>query len=158
MYLDVLKARVAEQRLVNPKVLLPCKEEEISSIEQYFSISLPTAYKEFLLWMGHGAGGLMQGSDCFFRHLPYLREWAVELLQENNFSECLPDDAFVFFMHQGYQFSFFRTSEGEDPPTYFYCEGTNQNSFIKTHNRFSDFLATEIEIHAQSVMNFGKIE
>ena len=51
--------------------------------------------------MGHSASKFLQGSDCFFKHLPYLREWACELLQENKFSNTLPEDAFVFFMHQG---------------------------------------------------------
>ncbi len=102
--------------------------------------------------MGHGAGKFLRGSDCFFKNLPYLKEWAIELLQENNFAEPLPDDAFVFFMHQGYQFSFFRLLEGDDPPTYSYSEGTNQTSFIKSHERFSEFLTTEVKVHAKYLM------
>ena len=60
---------------------------------------MPAAYQEFLLWMGHGAGKFLRGSDCFFQHLPYLQEWALELLQENNFPENLPEDTFIFLMH-----------------------------------------------------------
>ncbi|HEY9852693.1 MAG TPA: hypothetical protein V6D28_24690 [Leptolyngbyaceae cyanobacterium] len=55
----------------------------------------------------------------------------------------------MFFMHQGYQFSFFRVYEGDDPPTYSYCEGTNETAFIKSHDRYSDFLMTEVEIHGK---------
>ena len=73
------------------------------------------AYQEFLLSMGRSAGQFLRGSDCFLNHIPQLQEWAVELLQENNFAESLPEDAFIFLMHQGYQFSFFRVSEGADP-------------------------------------------
>lgn len=155
MYLDNLKVRFAELNIVRSDELLPCTEEEVRSLEQQLGISLPDAYKEFLLWMGHGAGGLMRGSDCFFEHLFEIRAWAIELLQENNFPEPLPDDAFVFFMHQGYQFSFLRTSEGDDPPTYSYHEGENQTSFTRSHERYSDFLATEIDIHAKFFMNAG---
>ncbi len=153
MYLDNLKARLVELGFVSSNELLPCTEEEVSSIEQKLGIFLPDAYKEFLLWMGHGSGRLMQGSDCFFKHLPALQEWAIELLQENHFPELLPNDAFVFFMHQGYQFSFLRTSEGADPPIYYYCEGEDQTSFIKTHEHYSEFLGTEIEIHAKFLIN-----
>lgn len=149
MYLDNLKAQLAELNLVDSDEFSPCTEEEVSSLEQQLGMPLPDAYKEFLLWMGHGAGRLMQGSDCFFEHLPELREWATELLRENHFPESLPDDAFVFFMHQGYQFSFMKTSEGDNPPTYYYCEGENKTSFTRTHERYSEFLSTEIEIYAK---------
>lgn len=35
----------------------------------------------------------------------------------------LPADAFVFSMHQGYEFNFFVICEGNDPPVYKYVEG-----------------------------------
>jgi len=76
----------------------------------------------------------------------------VELLEENQFPQTLPKDAFVFLMHQGYQFSFFRLSEGENPPIYFYCEGETKESFVKTHRQFTDFLATELDLHHQYLM------
>ena len=31
---------------------------------------------------------------------------------------AFPDDALVFWMHQGYQFMFLRAAEGDDPPVY----------------------------------------
>lgn len=155
MYLEGVKERFKELKLVSPHELVGCTYPEITELEKKLGFSLPEAYKEFLLWMGKSAGRVLQGSDCFFKHLPYLKEWAVELLEENNFPNTLPEDAFVFFMHQGYQFSFFRLSEGDDPPTYFYCEGTNQTSFTRTHNRFSEFMATEIELQAKYLTAFA---
>jgi hypothetical protein len=149
MYLDQVKQSLKELKLVSPDELVGCTYHEIIELEKKLGFSLPEAYKEFLLWMGKSGGRVLQGSDCFFEHLPYLKEWAVELLEENHFPYTLPEDAFVFFMHQGYQFSFFRLSEGDDPPTYSYCEGTNQTSFTRSHNRFSEFMATEIELHAK---------
>ncbi len=149
MYLDRVKQQIKALKLALPDELLACKENEIIGLERQLGISLPAAYQEFLLWIGHGAGKFLRGSDCFFQHLPYLQEWALELLQENNFPENLPEDAFIFLMHQGYQFSFFRLLEGEDPAIYSYCEGTKQTSFIKSHERFSDFLETEVKIHVQ---------
>lgn len=149
MYLDQVKQRLKELKFVSPDELVSCTDPEIIDLEKKLGFSLPEAYKEFLLWIGKSAGRFLQGSDCFFEHLPYLKEWAVELLEENHFPYTLPEDAFVFFMHQGYQFSFFRLSEGDDPPIYSYCEGTNQTSFTKSHNKFSEFMAKEIELHAK---------
>jgi hypothetical protein len=102
--------------------------------------------------MGHGAGKFLRGSDCFYQHLPQIQEWAKQLLVENDFPQALPEDAFVFFMHQGYQFSFFRLSEGDNPPTYSYCEGQEQPDFVKSHDQFSDFLSVEINLYLQSLM------
>lgn len=149
MYLDRVKNQLIELKLLRQDELVGCTRDEVMAIEQQLGISLPRAYQEFLLSMGRSAGQFLRGSDCFLNHIPQLQEWAVELLQENNFAESLPEDAFIFLMHQGYQFSFFRVSEGPDPPTYSYCEGTNQISFIKSHESFSEFLVTEVEIHAK---------
>jgi hypothetical protein len=152
MYLARVKQQLKELKLVSPNELSGCTADEVNRLEQQLKISLPAAYQEFLLWMGHGAGQFLRGSDCFYKHLPYLRDWAIELLQENNFPEPLPEDAFVFFMHQGYQFSFFSLSEGDDPPIYSYCEGKNLISFTKSHNKFSQFISTEIDLHAKYLM------
>ncbi|MCU0543207.1 MAG: SMI1/KNR4 family protein [Oscillatoriaceae cyanobacterium Prado104] len=155
MYLNRVKNQLIELKLVRQDELVGCTRDEVCAIEQNLGISLPPAYQEFLLSMGHSAGKFLRGSDCFFDRLPQIQEWAIELLQENNFAQSLPEDAFIFLMHQGYQFSFFRLSEGADPPTYSYCEGTDQNSFIKSHKSFSDFLATEVEIHAKYLIAFA---
>lgn len=155
MYLDSLKIRLAEISSISSDQISPCTEEEVSSLELQLGVSLPSAYREFLLWMGHGAGQLMQGSDCFFAQLLTIQEWAKELLQENSFPEKLPDDAFVFFMHQGYQFSFLRTTEGDDPPIYYFLEDEEQTSFIKIHEHYHEFLATEIEMYAKFVAQYG---
>ncbi|MEQ8757271.1 MAG: SMI1/KNR4 family protein [Coleofasciculus sp. G1-WW12-02] len=147
MYLDTVKQQLQQLGLVQPDELVGCTASEINKLEQELGISLPKAYQEFILEMGHGAGQFLRGSDCFFKHLPYLREWAIELLEENNFPKPLPNDAFIFFMHQGYQFSFFLVSEGDDPPIYSYCEGENQIQFTKSNAKFSEFLEQEVEIH-----------
>lgn len=149
MYLDKVKKQLIDLKLVSPDELIGCTQDEVIQLEQELGVWLPKAYQEFLLLMGYGRGKFLRGSDCFFRDLPFLKDWAIELLEENNFPASLPEDAFVFLMHQGYQFSFFRVSEGEDPPTYSYCEGTNETSFIRSDDKYSDFLMTEVEIHAK---------
>ncbi|GCL43073.1 MAG: SMI1/KNR4 family protein [Dolichospermum sp.] len=131
---------------------LSCSDLEIIQLERQQGINLPSTYKDFLKIMGHGAGKFLRGSDCFYQHLSQIQEWAKQLLVENDFPQTLPEDAFVFFMHQGYQFSFFRLSEGDNPPTYSYCEGQEEAYFIKSHDQFSDFLSVEINLYLKSLM------
>jgi len=131
---------------------LPCTSIEVSSLEADLGISLPKTYKEFLLYMGKGSGAIFQGSDCFYRNLQRIQVWAKQLLAENNFAEPLPNDAFVFFMHQGYQFSFFKLSNGDNPPIYSYCEGQQENYFIKTDESIGSFLGAELELFAKHPM------
>jgi hypothetical protein len=40
------------------------------------------------------------------RFLPQIQHWIRELLAEDQFPLKLPEDAFVFAMHQGYTFNF----------------------------------------------------
>lgn len=152
LYLEPIKQQLIALNLVNPNDLMGCTHGEILQLEQQLGVKLPIAYQEFLRIMGKGAGQFLRGSDCFYDHLPDLQQAAGELLAENHFPQRIPDDAFVFFMHQGYQFSFFRLSEGDNPPTYSYCESEQDQSFVKTHERYSEFLATEVELHQKYLM------
>jgi SMI1 / KNR4 family (SUKH-1) len=152
LYLEPIKQRLIALNLVNQNELMGCTQKEILQLEQQLGVKLPTAYQEFLRIMGKGAGQFLRGSDCFYDQLLDLQQAAGELLAENHFLGRMPDDAFVFLMHQGYQFSFFRLFQGEDPPTYSYCEGEQQQSFIETHERYSEFLAIEVELHQKSSM------
>ena len=152
MYLESIKQQLTAMNKTSPSDLIGCTLEEIIQLELDLKIELPIAYREFLRIMGKGAGKFLRGSDCFYSDLKDLQTGAVELLDENQFPQTLPKDAFVFLMHQGYQFSFFRLSEGENPPIYFYCEGETKESFVKTHRQFTDFLATELDLHHQYLM------
>ncbi len=69
----------------------------------------------------------------------------------------MPEDAFVFFMHQGYQFMFFRLSEGDDPPVYYYGEGEGQDTFRVLQPSYSAFLETEIEGHAKLLVEIREM-
>jgi len=127
--------------------LIPCTKAEIELLESQLQINLPGAYKQFLAWVGKGTGSFLVGSNCFYEHLPSLKRDAEELLEENDFATALPDDAFVFFMHQGYQFAFMRLSEGENPAIYYYHEAHNSTGFTKTDKSLDEFLVAEIRGH-----------
>ena len=66
----------------------------------------------------------MRDSYSFFNSLLKIQKVAVEILEDNQFPESLPPDAFVFYMHRYYCFFVvFKTSEGNNPPIYIYQEG-----------------------------------
>ncbi len=123
----------------------PCSWYEINKLENQVGSKLPQMYREILTHIGHGAGDFWAGEDCFYKHLPLIQKWARELLLEDSFPVSLPDDAFVFFMHQGYQFDFFRLSEGDNPPVYSYLEGQTEGEFIKIYEKITDFFCVEAE-------------
>jgi SMI1-KNR4 cell-wall len=140
MYLDNVKMHLHELEAIRPEDFISCTEEEVVALEQQLGVTLPEAYREFLLWMGHKAGDLFAGSQWLYKKIPRLQVGAREALEKNNFPESLPGDAFVFWMHQGYQFMFFRLSEDSDPPVYYYHEGRHKTSFEKYANSFSEVL------------------
>lgn len=135
---------------------VPCSMGEVHTLEERIGRSLPAAYKEFLLWAGKYAGGFLAGSDWEYGTLPDLQESARALLKEDKFwarlngiemSLDLPDDAFVFLIHQGSSFYFFRFSEGEDPPVYEYLDGMNTTAFTSLNRHFSEWIVGELARH-----------
>lgn len=148
-YLNEIKKRFAELNYVQPSEIKSCTLQEVEILEQKLGFKLLASYREFLLWMGHGAGQLLRGSDCFYNVLLEIQDAAVELLKENGVRQPLPKDFFVFFMHQGYQFNFFSAGKGDDPSVQMYLEGSKKPVFNYIHNHFTEFLADEIEGHAQ---------
>ena len=149
MYLEKFKKRFIESLVFHKKVA-PCTEEEIDFLEQKLGMLLPIAYQEFLLWGGHKAGGLMEGSDCFYRHLLDIQETARLILEDDEFPRSLPEDAFVFFMHHDYQFLFFKTTR-DDPEVYGYTEGQAQRNFTRFYYKYTDFLMDYLETLAEFI-------
>ena len=114
-----------------------CSEAEVSALEREYNVSLPTDYREFLLRAGRGANGLWRGSDYTFDTLPEMQQAAVELLREAGL--ILPQDSFVFFMHQGYQF-FFLNPEG----VFFFVEGNKEVE--RRHDSFREFFEATADV------------
>lgn len=71
-------------------------------------------------------------------------------LKTNRFPKKLPSDAFVFWIHQGYEFLFFCCSEGDDPTVNYYNEIEHDRDFAwNRYESYSEFLVREIIGHAQ---------
>jgi SMI1 / KNR4 family (SUKH-1) len=119
-----LALQIESGGLARPAEIAGCTQEEVSSLEKRFGIVLPEIYRDWLRVMGRGAGHYLEGSDAFYPGLLELRDAAGELLRENGQPFSLAQDAFVFLMHQGYQFLYFRTEPLDpDPPVILYLEG-----------------------------------
>ncbi|OKP93196.1 hypothetical protein A3842_00690 [Paenibacillus sp. P3E] len=143
---------MCEYKIANDNEIHGFTELEVGRCEQSIGFVLPFQYREFLLTIGHDAGLLFQGTDILFRNvenLLELRKEAEDLLEENEETFSLPSDAFVFSMHQGYEFNYFVISEGNDPPVYQYVEGNGNSELF--WGSFSLFLRKSINSCAQAI-------
>lgn len=124
-----------------------CSSEDIASLKATSGGYLPIVYEQYLLKIGRCAGKFMQGTDIFYPSILGLKEDAIELLEENEENFKLPDDAFVFSMHQGYEFLYFLLSDGDDPEIYQYIEGDEAPT--KAWDSFTEFLNQSLAQHIQ---------
>lgn len=158
IYLSEVIQKLINSGLVSSKEISPCDDLEISEMEVVLRHDFPLAYREFLLIMGKGAGLFLRGSDAFYEHLLLIQKEANDLLEENLVSETYPNDAFVFLLHQGYSFAFFRFKDGSNPPVYSYTEGDKSIKLIS--ESFSTYLLSEIdvmlEIQRSTKINYKK--
>lgn len=145
MNIDELLDVLVSANLCRREEIRGCSVQEVADLEASVGLVLPARYREFLLLAGKGAGEFYVGTDFFVPQILGLNDDAAELLAENNESFALPDDAFVFLMHQGYQFNYFRAGEGDDPPVYYYHEA--RGAPVQTMPSFSAFLLDAIEWH-----------
>ena len=110
-------------------------EQEVRDLEQRMDHVLPEIFRQYLRVMGHETGHLLEGSDILFGCLHLLTSEGRQAMTPE--SMPLPDDAFVFFAHQGYGYMWFRTSEGDDPPVYRWLQGRQVEQRFE---RFSEYL------------------
>lgn len=121
-----------------------CSVEEIEAIKAGQNVTeLPTLYNEFLETIGKGAQGLYVGTNIYYDDNLYkLKDFANELLQESESNFELPENAFVFAMHQGYQFLYFLCEETDDPTVFYYIE--NLSAPEKKYPSLTEFFKSTI--------------
>lgn len=133
------RRRLVSSGLVTEYQLQGCSPDEISVLESHYAVTLPAMYRAFLTVAGRGAGTLLLGTDFTSPLLLGLREGAEELLRDSGSAVTLPRDAFVFLMHQGYQFSTVGTGPDlDDAPVSSFTEG--DDALTQTDPTFSAFL------------------
>ncbi|WP_340014390.1 SMI1/KNR4 family protein [Paenibacillus sp. FSL K6-1318] len=117
-----------------------CNEDDILKLKNLSPTKeLPLTYLRFMYKSGNGIE-FLAGTDYTMKYILELKEFAVELLDENNFSEKLTDNQFVFMMHQGYMFWYFNLDEGDNPAVYLYDESLDLTKFKKVSDTLSEFL------------------
>lgn len=144
-----IREQLVTSGIVSATDIRGCTQREIEDLESQVGASLPIAYKQFLLAIGHQAGAFLRGTDVFYDQIAALTDEARVLLAENGLQDALPEDAFVFYMHQGYEFGYFRISEGADPPVYQYVEGSGPPK--SAWPSFTACLDDMIRIHMQAL-------
>jgi hypothetical protein len=90
-------------------------------IEEKQGLKFPKIYKAFYERCAKSIPNGMLGSDLY-NDYKELNDWAKELLNEDNAENFLSEDDFVFMMHQGYMFWYFKANGNENPDVYFYHE------------------------------------
>jgi hypothetical protein len=111
-------------------------ESQIERLEEK-SGPLPASYKAYLLIAGRRPPRGWVGTDCTIGILADVRRWAEEVLRENG-QPPLPGRAFVFMMHQGYQFYYFEADgRSDDPPVFYYMEG---EAVVRKFDRLSEMV------------------
>jgi SMI1-KNR4 cell-wall len=125
-------------KLQNTNFLNSVKTDQMYDVENILNIKFLEPYKSFILNCGNGISPYFDGCDYKIDSLIEMQKFAVELLLENGVES--PENIFVFFMHQGYQFHFFKVGEKEDLNVYYYNECISQDEYFKFSNSFEDFL------------------
>ncbi|MBO9202532.1 MULTISPECIES: SMI1/KNR4 family protein [Niastella] len=95
--------------------------DKLSRIEQEYQISLPEIYKDFYRLCSFSIPTKLIGTDLRNTH-PELNQWAIELLEVDGIENFLDGSDFVFMMHQGYMFWYFKADGNPDPTVYGYYE------------------------------------
>lgn len=119
-----------------------CTTSRVHTLEAAFGHGFPSAYREFLLWMGEDKYGPLRGSGWLARDLLQNREWVAELLEDNEIAVDGP--ILPFFCHQGYMTAWFALpARDEDPPCFFFCEG--QDEAPEYGRQFSEILLEALQ-------------
>ena len=114
---DLIQSRI-EKGYCKPADFRGCSDAEIDTLEERVNMKLPGLFKDYLRRMGWSAGEMLQGSDVRFGCLHLLTGEGREELGLSGVD--LPQDAFVFFAHQGYDYMYFLVSDDDDPAVYRY--------------------------------------
>jgi len=110
--------------------------DRLSKIELENKISLPEKYKAFYRLCSLSIPASLVGTDLINNYSD-LQQGAIELLEEDGVENFLDDKDFVFMMHQGYMFWYFKADGDPDPVVFGYYEGR-----LKPDNKgqFSTFI------------------
>lgn len=122
-----IKESMIASKYVSRSLFVGCTDNEIAEIERHAGGSLPVSFKAFLKVMGKQGNSFTAATRYTWKFLKVYRDWANEVIRENNSSYQIPKNAFVFACLDGW-FYFFMLDEGNDPPVYSFGEGEQEPS------------------------------
>jgi hypothetical protein len=108
---------------------------KITNYEKAEGIQLPEIFKDFYIKYKTNLPEQFTGSDLFNDTIE-LSECANKLLKEDGVESFLSPDDFVFMVHQGYMFWYFKADGNNNPKVYFYQEGALVSKEICTLRYF----------------------
>jgi hypothetical protein len=117
----------------NPK---GCTGQEIADLVAGEMDILPESYRRFLHAAGNGVDDFLPGSDFTVSDLEGSRDAENEILSGSGLP-FFPSDAFVFSMHQGYQFYFIHHGS-----VYYFLDGNE--AVEKRFDSFDQFFRSVI--------------
>jgi hypothetical protein len=120
----------------------PSDEWAVRDLEQQLGISLPAAYRAFLLVAGHGFPAWAGSHHAIDDDLPELQRRAVRLLSKRGCT--LPSDAFAFLIHQGAAVQFFLINDGEDPTVFQWVDFVDPRPIERIAQNFTAFVAESV--------------
>ena len=117
------------------------KLKYLKSIAKERGIELPDLYLDFYEAIRRKMPKSLVGTDIL-KDVDEFNLWAEELLAENGIKSFLTEKDFVFMVHQGYIFWFFKADGTRDPIVFCYSEEDKSKIEI---GPFSEFM-TQNEI------------
>jgi hypothetical protein len=128
-YFESLKQLLIAKCCTRADEFKGCTPEEIESVMAAQGVTrLPRMFRRYLELMGNsGMNTIYQGSHWRCGSMHNLKRDVIELMEDFDEGVTLPQDAFVFFGHQGCEYRFFLTDNNDDdPPVFRYVEGEPQ--------------------------------
>jgi len=141
------------------EAIAPASEDKIKETEKLLGITFPSAYREFLAWMGTDRAGILLGSEWMLEDLPNLGNKMYNKMVEMNFPKPYPEDAFVFLGKQDYEFVFLRLNEGtngDESLVYRYHATLDMTDFAAIANNFNEWLNEQIRDHVRKLQALGR--
>jgi SMI1 / KNR4 family (SUKH-1) len=124
-----------------------CTVQQVAAMEALLPAShrLPGAYREFLLYGGESLLDVFNGLDISYQMswslLSHGKRDIIKMLRTWDPNPVLPPELFFVNEHLGSNCTFFKLSEGDDPPIYFWEEGEGGlECAVRQYDRFSAFL------------------
>lgn len=139
-----IRERLARAKICIDSEISGCTEAEVRETERRLGFSLPRVYRDFMLEMGRGAGGLFSDYDWTIDQLELIQIEAREIVSEMDLEPSFFDNAFVLMIHDRYEFKFIYLGS-DDPPIHAFVEGVG---IVWTWSSFSGFLDMTIEYYS----------